>query len=545
MVAAMKNYQPHGLVPTQRAAALATVFLCFSTTLLAPAVAADANGASSAQEVAPTATTDPNGADIDSVRRQLKEEEERIRALEQRLAADEAARAAAAQASAPARQTPLAPVTPVLLSPQYAAPAGASALAANFGNSGFVLQSPDGANVIRLRGNLSVDGRYYSDAYTPESDDTWLIRKLRPTLEGTLWHYFDFRLMPDFGQGKTILQDGWGDVRAKPWLVFQFGKFKAPVGLERLQLEQFARFIEASLTSDLLPYRDIGFKIGGNVAGGLVNYDAGIFDGSVDGTSTDSNSVPDFNTTGHFTFYGRLFFAPFLKAGPNALKKLGFGVADSNASNTGIATPTTTTSLLAGYKTPGQQPMFNYRADTLTSTAAYNNATIAHGIERRVVPQLYYYYRFLGLMSEYVHEDLHVQRRLSTTSVRAAQLQNSAWQVQGYWFITGEDEAYDRAAPRCNFGPGCIGAVEFVARYHQIHFDPQSFSDGINSFASPTAAPEAAHAIGTGINWYLNPNFKVQLNYEVTQFTGGAARGPRTVDRTSERVLISQFALIF
>ena len=65
--------------------------------------------------------------------------------------------------------------------------------------------------------------------------------------------------------------------RAKPWLVFQFGKFKAPVGLERLQLEQFARFIEASLPSDLLPYRDIGFKIGGNVGRGLVNYDAGHF----------------------------------------------------------------------------------------------------------------------------------------------------------------------------------------------------------------------------------------------------------------------------
>jgi hypothetical protein len=207
MVTAMKTYKPHGLVPTP-AAALAAVILWSSTTPLAPAAAADANGSSSAQEGAPAATTDPTGADIDRVRRQLKEEEERIRALEQRLAADEAARAAAAQPSAPPAPGASPLVTPALL-PQYAAPAGASALAANFGNSGFVLQSADGANVIRLRGNLSVDGRYYSDAYTPESDDTWLIRKLRPTLEGTLWHYFDFRLMPDFGQGKTILQDGW------------------------------------------------------------------------------------------------------------------------------------------------------------------------------------------------------------------------------------------------------------------------------------------------------------------------------------------------
>jgi|SRR5579862_8807497 len=538
MAAAMKTYQPHGLVPvTCAAAAIAAVFL-LSLGLGQPAVAADnpnANGP------APSATADATGADIESVRRQLAQEEARIHELEQRLAADEAARAAAPAAS----NAPAASGTQAAPGPQYAAPAGASALAANFGSSGFVLQSADGANTLRFRGNLSVDGRYYGDAYTPESADTWLIRKLRPTLEGTLWNFFDFRFMPDFGQGKTILQDAWADARAKPWLVFQFGKFKAPVGLERLQLEQFARFIEASLTSDLLPYRDIGFKIGGNVAGGIVNYDVGIFNGAVDGTSTDSNSVPDANSTGHFTFDGRLFFAPFLQAGPSGLKKLGLGVAETNASNTGIATPTTTTSLLAGYKTPGQQPLFNYRADTVMSPAAYNNATIAHGTERRVVPQLYYYYRFLGLMSEYVREDLQVQRRLSTTSARAAELRNTAWQVQGYWFITGEDEAYDSAKPRCNFGPGCIGAFELVARYSDLNFDPQSFSNGSSSFASPTASPQAARAIGTGINWYLNPNFKVQLDYEVTQYTGGAARGPKTVDRPDERVLISQFALIF
>ena len=51
----------------------------------------------------------------------------------------------------------------------------------------------------------------------------------------------------------------------------------------------------------------------------------------------------------------------------------------------------------------------------------------------------------------------------------------------------------------------------------------------------------AAHAIGTGVNWYVNRNFKVQLDYEITRFEGGAHTG----NRPGERVLISQFALIF
>lgn len=540
MMAAMNSYNPDGLLKTRARAALVAALLgLFSATLAAAASAADQPGAADASPPA-----DASGADLDTLRRRLEQEEERIRELERRLAADEAAQAPQrAVATPPSAVPPAGPQPPP--SPQYAAPAGASALAANFGSAGFTLESADGANVIHFRGNLSVDGRYYSDAYTPETDDTWLIRKLRPTLEGTLWSYFDFRFMPDFGEGKTVLQDAWGDARVAPWLVFQFGKFKAPVGLERLQLEQFARFIEASLPSDLLPYRDLGFKLGGNVAGGIINYDLGIFDGTTDGGSTDGNSVPDADASGRFATEARLFLAPFLHAGPEPLKKLGFGVAETYVKDGGVATPSSTTSLLATYKTPGQQNLFAYRADTLTATASFNNATIAHGIERRLDPQLYYYDGPLGLMSEYASEQQQVERQISALSTRAATLDNNAWQVQAYWFITGEDEGYDTAAPRRNFGQGGLGAFELVARYHAIHFDHEAFSDGADSFASPTSSARAAHAIGTGVNWYPNGNFKVQLDYEVTHFDGGATRGPTVIDRPAERVLTSQFALIF
>jgi hypothetical protein len=43
------------------------------------------------------------------------------------------------------------------------------------------------------------------------------------------------------------------------------------------------------------------------------------------------------------------------------------------------------------------------------------------------------------------------------------------------------------------------------------------------------------------VNWYLNSNFKTQLDYEVTRYVGGAIAG----NCPAERVLISQFALIF
>jgi phosphate-selective porin OprO and OprP len=183
---------------------------------------------------------------IEQLRQELQSEQEHIKLLEGRLAQVEAAQAASGSGAQ--------------ASPTAALASASDTLQGNFGPEGFVLQAVDGANSIHLRGNVSVDGRFYSDVYTPSSDDTWLIRRLRPTLEGTLADHFDYRIMPDFAQGKTILQDAWADARVEPWLVLQFGKFKAPVGLERLQLEQFGRFIETALTADLLPYRDLGVR---------------------------------------------------------------------------------------------------------------------------------------------------------------------------------------------------------------------------------------------------------------------------------------------
>jgi len=480
---------------------------------------------------------------LQQLREELRQEQLRMQALEQRLAANEAAQARA-QAAAAAAVAPQPPAT-APGSGQGASPAAASnpnALLGSFGPTGYTLQSADGANVIHFRGNVSVDGRFFSDAYTPITADTWLVRRLRPTLEGTLDSNIDFRIMPDFAQGKTILQDAWANVRFEPWLAFEFGKFKAPVGLERLQLEQFARFIEPALTADLLPYRDLGIMLGGVLGQGVFTYDLGVLDGTVDAGSTDSNSVPDTDSTGRFTWDGRLFARPFLPTDLAALRGLGLGVAGTYVKDSGINTASTTTSLLASYKTTGQQSMFSYRGDTVAG-GAFNNATIAFGIERRLVPQFYYYVGPLGLLGEYVDEAQQVQRNLTAASDRLATLHNSAWQVQAAWFLTGESEVYDTATPRSDFrfGHGGSGAWELVARYHEISFDPAALLAGANSFANPATAPRSARAFGTGANWYLDRNFKIQLDYEVTRFEGGATGG----NRPDERVLTTQFALIF
>jgi len=432
------------------------------------------------------------------------------------------------------------------VSDEAAATAAKSTAVVKASTSGFSIASADNSMVLRLRANIAVDYRDFLDDYTPSTADTFLIRRARPTFEGTVADIYDFRLMPDFGQGKAIIQDAWISARVQPWLAVQAGKFKAPVGLERLQLEQFARFVESALPSDLLPYRDIGVQLVGGIRNGLLSYSAGYFDGTVDGTSTDSNvPTPDQDNDGKKDWEARLFSQPFANSDHFALRGFGIGLGGTYVRSNGIATssPTsvTTTTLLPTYKTPGQQQLFSYRGDD-ASTPTVNEATIAAGVRRRWAPQAYYYYGPFGVMTEYSEVTQQVRRQLDATHARFGTLTHHGWMFEASWFVTGEEESYAGFTPRSVFKPGHgIGAWELVARYHEIDFDPDSFTGGAASFASPNNSPKAAHAVGGGVNWYLNQNVKLQAMYEVTSYQGGLKSG----DRPSEEVLTTRFALVF
>ena len=413
------------------------------------------------------------------------------------------------------------------------APGLVSAGSVRAGPTGFSFESADGANVIRFRGNLAVDGRWFMDKSTPESSDTFLFRKVRPYIEGTIDNDYDFRFMPDFGGGKTIIVDAFMTARILPWLAVQAGKFKGPVGLERLQPDQYNRFMELGLPSDLVPNRDLGVEIGGDILGGTFGYAIGEFNGVTDGNSTDANTNPDADSNdGKKDTEGRLFTQPFINSGIPGLRGLGFGIAGTYVQAVGSATNT----LLASYKTTGQNTFFNYRTGT--------TGTFADGRRERWSPQAYYYVGSFGALAEYVESEQDVSRQLTTTTKRSGKVDNSAYQVSLSYFLTGEAATFNSITPRTTFhlGGGGWGAWEVVARYSELKIDNAAFAGGTQSFADPTASPRNARATGVGINWWLNANVKWVLDYEVTQFEGGATS---TGNRPDERALTTRFALTF
>jgi phosphate-selective porin OprO/OprP len=466
-----------------------------------------------------------NPPDLAVLQRKLEEQEQRIRVLERKLEIQqESAKAAAAAVPRPA-------------SP----PAAAAAPVVKAGPAGFSLQSADGENVVRLRGLVQFDGRYFGDSGTPPTSNTWLLRRVRPIIEGTLDKIYDFRIMPDFGGGRAIVQDAFVAARFRPWTQVTGGKFKVPVGLERLQSVSDIRFIERAFPTSLVPNRDIGLQLGGDVHGSVLNYSFGYFNGVLDGVSSDGFANPDVQNAPRGDWAARIFLQPFLKSDNFALRGLGFGVAGTRTSFTGSPS----TPLLPGYRTPGQQTFFSYRGNTAatSTTPAINNATFADGERLRWTPQFYYYLGQFGALGEYVKETQDVTR-VNGATTRSASLDNSAWQLQLSWLVTGEQESYKGVTPINPFeiGQPGWGALELVARYHALLIDSAAFTGGANSFANPATSARRATAAGVGVNWYINKNVKFALDYERTRFDGGAAGG---ADREDENALLTRLQLNF
>src|SRR5688572_25028060 len=83
------------------------------------------------------------------------------------------------------------------------------------GPGGFSLQSADGQFRLRLRGHAQADGRFFLNDAKQRGADTFLLRRVRPIVEATMYGLFDLRIMPDFGGGTTALQDAYIDLRLR------------------------------------------------------------------------------------------------------------------------------------------------------------------------------------------------------------------------------------------------------------------------------------------------------------------------------------------
>ncbi len=391
------------------------------------------------------------------------------------------------------------------------------------GRDTFSISSPDKTYSLRIGGHFQLDGKFFPSNDSDLLTNSFNLRRARPILEASLGQYVDFRFVPDFGNGQTLIYDAYANVKISPYFIVRGGKFKTPLGLELLQNDPDLTFMERSLASDLVQNRDEGVEIYGNVKQRF-KYQFAVDNGSPIGANI---ALP---SQGGKNVVERIFVTPFAPSEIAALKGLGFGIGSSQGrQNRGATLPTLVS-------TGGQAVFFSY-----TGTAAVPS-TFTDGTMINISPQAYYYAGPLGLMAEYVTSTQDIGGTTANKNTIVRSIDNHAWQVAGSWMLTGEPNSYGNIVPRKAVEGGGHergwGAWQLAVRYSELKIDPVAFTSGL---ADITKSARASHEWVVGLNWYLNFFTKLQFNYDQSTFDGGAVKG----NRPTEHAIMERLQVAF
>ena len=406
--------------------------------------------------------------------------------------------------------------------------------------NGLIFRSEDNHHMVRLGGLLQLDDREFVDAGTTDMSK-FLIRRARPYASGYFYDDWEYRFAPEFALSspnavayQTTIADAFINYDPMEEIQVQVGKFTVPVGLETLTPAAFLPFSERSLTSNLIPNRDLGVMTHGSLFSDKVSWAAMVGAGARNDTvqsGLDYGSGP----VGYFRLFGQPFRGE--TEVPEELRGLHLGVGGSigwQSQNSSISSAN----------------LFqNYSSDGGNTFLTFPNGLGVQGEVWRISPQVYYNYGPFECWAEFTAE----QQGVNTAGVFGSSgggftnYQTTAWDIVLDWVITGERASLGGVVPEkpLNFDTGDIGAWELALRYDGLAAGANMFrpieQGGLG--ISPTESATGVNGASLGLNWYPNRIIRIGLTVEYNAFTGGGAQG--TVVENNELGFITRLQLLY
>lgn len=354
-------------------------------------------------------------------------------------------------------------------------------------------------------------------------------RRARLEIDGWMYETFDFFCEYDFmntanvdpgtpsNEANTINvpapTDLWGALNHLPLLgTVRMGNMKPPISIEHLTSSRYLDFIERSALFDPYFNRNNGFEPGLMMANWTENerltWAVGVF--------KNNNTIFGWNVSdGDAQFNARVTALPYYRDEGRCMVHLGFG-AQYDAPDNGVAQLR-------------ERWLLRNGGTSLHNTVA--QAFIRGENQVILMPELFVNLGPLSFQAEFLANFLDHVTGFQTQSQGAVALGNDTttyfshgFYVQALYFLTGEHRPYGRTylhssgsaptrvVPYRNFfwlpGHGCpnpfsSGAWQVGARY--------GYSDLSNHGIFGGQINEAT----IGLNWFLNPNVKLQWNYDV------------------------------
>lgn len=304
-------------------------------------------------------------------------------------------------------------------------------------------------------------------------------RRVRFFNSGKLFGNTNYKLQLDYSGGVISYKDVWIELEGLPFDGnLRVGHFKEPFRLEALTSSKYITFMERALPNAFSPERNTGVMYQLNLKD-KISIQAGLFRES-DIYGNDKNSSSNVNATARVTYlvinddHKLLHLGAATSKRQNIENTYGFSVRPENHLGTKLLTV-----------------FFENVNETNISALEFAYTTGP-----------------FSLQGEYV-----------VTTVSS----NIDYELSGYfaqisYFITGESRPYkssytgfSRIIPKNNYGSNGNGAIELVARLSKMDLSKSN----MGTLDDTTI----------GINWYLNPNTRVMLNYVLADLRAGDGSG--------------------
>jgi len=352
-------------------------------------------------------------------------------------------------------------------------------------------ETQDGNVKLRIGGHIHNDWAWFDqdnnlefiwdpDTAEPEfvdAEDGVEFRRARIYLSGELWENIEFKIQFDFAGGDADFRDVYVGVNELgPIDHLRIGQFKEPFSLEELTSSNDITFMERALPNIFAPSRNTGAMVKRTWLNDRLWAAAGVF--------RDTDDFGNDQEDGAYAVTARIAGLPWYAKGGRRLIHLGAAYSHREEREEFVRFR--------------QRPEANLAPRFLNTGRFRADDMQLYGLEAAAV------YGPFSIQGEYMKNEVD--------TILAGDVDFDGWYVYGSWIPTGEHRRYDLGSaafknpkPNRNFNIWSSdrgwGAWELTARYSEL-----DLSDGI-------IVGGAEENITLGVNWYLNPNTRVMVNY--------------------------------
>ncbi len=409
-------------------------------------------------------------------------------------------------------------------------------------NHGLWLESADKAFKIHVGGRTQLDivGTSVGNnvQFAPGGIGTYdagvNFRRGRFAMEGSLWEVIGFNMEWDFinttqaagtAAGSTatfntpVPTDLWFSITNLPWIgTIRIGNHKPWIGFEHLTSSRFLNFMERSPQFDAyIEDGNNGFSPGISMFNTWGPDENGMW---ALGVFKTTRAIFGWNNgDGEWSGVGRVTWLPVYRDNGRHLLHLGMGAQFRDLDDSQIR--------LRSRTEERQQPAALHNIAAIAQTNGNSQMMLNPELVANIGPWT--------IQAEYTYSQVYgVDKIIRTPTQSNAAIAKQTFTSQGayieaLYFLTGEHRAYnkkngafDRVVPNRNYylvsgENGCnifqSGAWQVGARYSYLDLNDGPIRGG------------QLNDVTVGLNWFLNPNTKVQWNYSY---------GYRTVDAASD-----------